>query len=278
MPSIQDVIDVAAATVRQCWDAAPRVGIILGTGLSHFAERIAVEARIGYDAIPHFPRSTALGHTGRLICGTLRNAPVVAMDGRFHLYEGYSPHQVTLPVRVMHRLGVKLLIVSNASGGLNPRYRSGDIMVIDDHLNLMFANPLAGQSVDRLASHSPAHRHLYDRDLIEQALEIARRENFVAHRGTYVAMTGPSYETRAEYRFLRQLGGDVVGMSTVPEVIVAAELGLRVLAISTVTNLCQPDAIQASSGEEVVAMATAAEAKVCKIITNALDMLWPPAR
>ena len=259
-------IEEASGAIRTRWNRAPRIGIILGTGLGNFAEQIAAEEKISYEAIPHFPRSTAIGHKGQLVCGTLLGVPVVTMEGRFHIYEGYSAQQVTLPVRVMKHLGISLLVVSNASGGLNPRYRSGDIMLIEDHINLMAANPLIGINDDRLGPRFPDMSRPYDPVLIKRALEIARRENFVAHKGTYIGLTGPNYETRAEYRFLKLIGGDVVGMSTVPEVIVAAHMGLRVLALSTVTNMCLPDAIKASSGAEVVEIAKAAEEKLRKIV------------
>lgn len=259
-------IQEAASAIQTRWNRAPRIGIILGTGLGNFAEQIAAEEKISYEEIPHFPRSTAIGHKGQLVCGTLLGVPVVTMEGRFHIYEGYSAQQVTLPVRVMKHLGISLLVVSNASGGLNPRFRSGDIMVIEDHINLMAANPLVGINDDRLGPRFPDMSRPYDLALIIRALEIARQENFVAHKGTYIALTGPNYETRAEYRFLKLIGGDVVGMSTVPEVIVAAHIGLRVLALSTVTNMCLPDAIKASSGAEVVAIAKSAEEKLRKIV------------
>lgn len=264
-------IEEASAVIRQRWNRVPRVGIILGTGLGNFTEQIDAEARISYEEIPHFPRSTAIGHKGQLVCGLLQGMPVVTMEGRFHIYEGYSAAQVTLPVRVMKRLGISLLIVSNASGGINPRYRSGDIMVIEDHINLMAANPLTGINDDRLGPRFPDMAQPYNLALIDRALEISRRENFVAHKGTYVALTGPNYETRAEYRFLKLIGGDVVGMSTVPEVIVAAHMGLRVLALSTVTNMCLPDAITASSGAEVVGIAKVAEEKLRKIVLGIVD-------
>jgi purine-nucleoside phosphorylase len=271
MLQLAQEISEAAEMIRACCDRQPRIGIILGTGLGNFTEEISAEAKINYDEIPHFPRSTALGHKGQLVCGTVCGVPVVTMEGRFHIYEGYSPQQVTLPVRVMKRLGISLLIVSNASGGLNPRYRSGDIMVIEDHINLMATNPLVGINDDQLGPRFPDLCEPYEKRLIARALEIARRENFVAHRGTYVALTGPNYETRAEYRFLKAIGGDVVGMSTVPEVIVAAQIGLRVLALSTVTNMCLPDAIQGSTGDEVVAIAKAAEEKLRKIVLGVID-------
>ncbi len=194
------------------------------------------------------------------------------MQGRFHFYEGYPQWQITLPVRVMKALGINLLIVSNACGGLNPQYRSGDVMVMEDHINLMWANPLIGINEDSLGTRFPDMCAPYDRALINRALEIARRENFVAHCGTYVAVAGPNYETRAEQRFVRQIGGDVVGMSTVPEVIVAVHAGLRVLALSTVTNECRPDDPnpKPTTGEEVVAIGRAAEHKVRSIVLGIL--------
>ena len=221
--------------------------------LGNLASAIEKPTNIPYDEIPHFPRSTAIGHKGQLVCGTLAGLPVVAMQGRFHFYEGYPQWQITLPVRVMKRLGIDLLIVSNASGGLNPQYRCGDVMIMEDHINLMRGNPLIGVNEDSLGPRFPDMSRPYDRELIDRALEIARRENFVAHTGTYIAVAGPNYETRAELRFLRKIGGDVVGMSTVPEAIVAVHAGLRVLAISTVTNECRPDSPKATTGEEVVA-------------------------
>lgn len=271
MQGLQEKIEEAAVAIRAQWSRVPRIGIILGTGLGNFAEQIDAEAKISYEEIPHFPRSTAIGHRGQLVCGMLRGLPVVTMEGRFHTYEGYSSQRVTLPVRVMKHLGISLLVVSNASGGLNPRYRSGDIMVIEDHINLMASNPLVGINDDRLGPRFPDMCEPYDKRLIDRALEIARGENFIAHKGTYVALTGPSYETRAEYRFLRMIGGDVVGMSTVPEVIVAAHMGLRVLALSTVTNMCLPDAIQASTGDEVVEIARSAEEKLRKVVFGIVD-------
>ena len=270
MQELAAQIDEAAAAVRACWSGTPRVGIILGTGLATFTDQIDEEAAISYEAIPHFPRSTALGHSGRLVCGTVEGTPVVTMDGRFHLYEGYSLQQITLPVRVMKALGIETLIVSNASGGLNPYLAAGDIVVIEDHINLMGANPLVGINDDSLGPRFPDMSQPYDRTLIDRALEIARLEDFSATKGVYVALCGPNYETRAEYRFLRTIGGDVVGMSTVPEVIVAAHAGLRVLGLSVVTNVCSPDALTETDGHEVVAAAQGAEYKLRKIVKRVL--------
>ena len=231
----------SVAYVRSRWNETPRCGIILGSGLGSVGESIALDTAIDYGDIPNFLKSTAVGHKGRLLCGKLGGVPVVAMQGRFHCYEGYSAERATFPVRVMHALGIELLIVSNAAGGLNPNYGSGDIMVIDDHINFLNRNPLVGVNDDALGPRFPDMSAPYDRRLSDQALAIARKHDFACHRGVYVAMLGPTYETRAEIRMSRYIGGDAVGMSTVPEAIVAAHAGLRVLGLSTITNVCSPD-------------------------------------
>ena len=263
-------IDEATAFVRQRWTGSARAGIILGTGLGGLATEIAAEATIDYAEIPHFPRSTAVGHTGQLVCGQLAGLSVVAMEGRFHAYEGYSYQQVTFPVRVMKALGADLLIASNACGGLNPQYRCGDVMVIEDHINLMSGNPLIGVNDDRLGPRFPDMCHPYDEQLVEHALEIARREDFAAHRGVYVAVTGPNLETRAEYRFLRLIGADVVGMSTVPEVLAAVHASMRVVGLSIVTDMCLPDALHPANIEQILAVAAQAEPKLRKIVLGIL--------
>ncbi len=264
-------IEEAAAAIRQTWSGSARVGIILGTGLGSLAGQIETEATLDYEQIPHFPRSTAVSHTGQLVCGRLQGVPVVAMEGRFHAYEGYSHRQITFPVRVMNALGAELLIVSNACGGMNPQYGQGDIMVIEDHVNLMLGNPLMGINDDKLGPRFPDMCAPYDADLIDRALEIARRENFAAHKGVYVAVTGPNLETRAEYRFLRSIGADVVGMSTVPEVIVAVHAGMRVLGLSIITDICLPDALKPANIDEIVAAANGAEPNLRKIVLGVLD-------
>jgi purine-nucleoside phosphorylase len=266
MQELVEQIDEAVATIRGHWSGTPRVGVILGTGLGSLAAHIQAEATIDYASIPHFPLSTAVGHAGQLVCGHLDGTAVVAMEGRFHVYEGYSYAQITFPIRVMKALGADLLIVSNACGGLNPQYSRGDIMVIEDHINLMNGNPLIGGNDDRLGPRFPDMCAPYDRKLIDHALAIARQENFAAHKGVYVAVPGPNLETRAEYRFLRLIGADVVGMSTVPEVLVAVHSGLRVLGLSIVTDLCLPDALKPANIEEILAMAAEAEPKLRKIV------------
>ncbi len=271
MLHLYDQIQAAATEIQRRWSERPQAGIILGTGLGGLARQIDAAATIEYDQIPHFPRSTVTSHRGQLICGCLAGVPVVAMEGRFHAYEGYPLDQITLPVRVMKALGAELLLVSNAAGGMNPTYASGDIMLIDDHINLMGLNPLIGVNDDRLGPRFPDMSQPYDAKLIDLGLEIARRENFAAHRGVFVAVTGPNLETRAEYRFLRAIGADAVGMSTVPEVIVAAHAGLRVLGISIITDMCFPDALKPVDVSEIIATANAAEPKLRAIITGILE-------
>ncbi len=270
MLDLYDKIQEAVAHIGHHWSEQPHAGIILGTGLGGLSDQIDVAATLDYDDIPHFPRSTAVSHRGRLVCGTLEGLPVVAMDGRFHQYEGYPLKEITLPVRVMKALGAELLIVSQAVGGMNPIYQSGDVMVIDDHINLLGDNPLIGVNDDRLGPRFPDMSQPYDFKLIEVALSVARREDFVAHRGVVVAVTGPNLETRAEYRFLRTIGADVVGMSTVPEVIVAVHAGLRVLGVSVVTDMCLPDALKPAVVEEIIQVANEAEPKLRALVCGVL--------
>jgi purine-nucleoside phosphorylase len=266
---------IAEATtfIRTQWQGTAQVGVILGTGLGGLAREIESPVTIPYESIPHFPRSTAISHAGQLVCGKLGGATVVAMEGRFHAYEGYSQHQLTFPVRVMKALGANTLIVSNACGGMNPFYRRGDIMVIDDHINLLGDNPLIGVNDEALGPRFPDMSCPYDPALIECALEIARRENFIAHRGVYVAVTGPNLETRAEYRFLRTIGADVVGMSTVPEVIVAVHASMRVLGLSVITDMCFPDALEPANIDMILAAAADSEPKLRAIVLGALQRI-----
>ncbi len=271
MLELHTQIEQAVAAIHKQWTTRPRAGIILGTGLGGLVERIAVEATFDYEEIPHFPKSTATSHRGRLVCGQLAGLPVVAMEGRIHGYEGYPLKQITLPVRVMRALGAELLVVSNAVGGMNPYFNLGDIMVIEDHINLLGDNPLIGINDDRLGPRFPDMCEPYDRKLIDAALAIARREDFVAHQGVLVAVMGPNLETRAEYRFLRQIGADAVGMSTVPEVLVARHCGLSVVGFSVVTDLCLPDALEPADIDRIIATANSAEPKLIKLVTGVLD-------
>src|SRR5690606_29774346 len=252
-------VEAAVTAIRAATDRRPRLGIILGTGLGQLAEEIAVETSLPYDQLPHFPVSTVESHAGRLLVGTLGGVPVVAMQGRFHLYEGYSPKDVTFPVRVLGSLGVETLLISNAAGGMNPLYRRGDLMLLTDPINLQGSNPLVGPNVDAWGPRFPDMSAPYDPALIEVAERDARARGIKLHQGVYVAVEGPNLETRAEYRFLRALGADVVGMSTVPEVIVARHMNLRVLALSVITDECFPDALEPVSIEDVLAAAAEAE-------------------
>ncbi len=265
-----DQISEAAAAIARQWSLKPTVGIILGSGLGGVTTAITEKVTIPYESIPHFAKSTAHGHAGQLVCGFMEGVPVVVMEGRMHAYEGYPLAQIAFPVRVLKRLGANLLVVTNACGGLNPHYRTGDLMVIDDHINLINDNPLVGINDERLGPRFPDMSAPYTPELIDAALAVARQENFSAHRGVYVAVAGPNLETRAEYRFLRTIGADVVGMSTVPEVIVAVHSGLRVLGISVITDMCLPDALEVATVENILAVARSAEPKLRAIITAAV--------
>ncbi len=270
MLDLYDKIQESAAAILEKWPTEPRALVILGTGLGSFAERIEVEASIPYEEVPHFPVSTAISHAGRLVCGKLNGLPIVAMEGRFHQYEGYPLKQITLPVRVAKELGADLLIVTQAVGGMNPLYKLGDVMLIDDHINLMGDNPLVGVNDDRLGPRFPDMAAPYTPELIEAGLAVARKNDFVAQRGVMVAVTGPNLETRAEYRMLRQMGADVVGMSTVPEVIVAVHCGMRVLGMSVVTDLCFPDSLEVADVQKIIATAKGAEPKLRMLVEGVL--------
>jgi purine-nucleoside phosphorylase len=270
MLELYDQIEAAAAAISAAWKETPHAGIILGTGLGGLVEEMEIAATIDYADIPNFPKSTATSHRGRLVLGRLEGVPALVMEGRFHQYEGYPLKQITLPVRVMKRLGAKLLIVSQAVGGLNTMYCAGDIMIIDDQINLMGDNPLVGINDDRLGPRFPDMSAPYDAHLIDKGLEIARQQNFVCHRGVTVAVTGPNLETRAEYRFLRRIGADVVGMSTIPEAIVAVHCGLRTFGLSVVTDMCYPDHAEPINVEQIIATANAAAPKLRALVCGIL--------
>ena len=266
-------IALAAAAVRERAAAPPEVAIILGTGLGALGREIAVDHTIDYAEIPGFPVSTVESHAGRLLLGTLGGKRVVAMQGRFHLYEGYSSAQVTFPVRVMRELGARVLVVSNACGALNPDYRPGQLMLIADHLNLLGDNPLIGPNDDALGPRFPDMSAPYDPALRGIARAVAKASKLTVHEGVYAAVSGPSFETRAEYRMLRALGGDVVGMSTVPEVIVAVHGGMRVLGVSMITDLCLPDSLEPVTLERIVEVANAAEPQLTALVRGVLERL-----
>jgi purine-nucleoside phosphorylase len=266
-------VQEATRAVRARWPGRARVGLILGTGLGALAREIAADATIPYRAIPYFPHATVESHAGQLVCGSLAGQAIVAMEGRFHLYEGYTAAQVTFPIRVLKELGCSALITSNAAGGMNPLHAKGDLIVIEDHINLMGVNPLIGPNDERLGPRFPDLIEPYDRGLQALALQAALEEQIVAHRGVYVAVPGPNLETRAEYRFLRGLGADVVGMSTVPEVLVAVHAGMRVLGFSIITDRCLPDALEPVRIEEILAVAAAAEGKLRRVVRRVLERL-----
>lgn len=271
--SLYDQIQEAATAVRNLWRGTPGVGIVLGTGLGQFADEITDRTEIPYEQIPHFPRSTAPSHKGRLVCGTLSGKSVVAMEGRFHLYEGYTAQQVTFPVRVMKALGCGVLICSNACGGLNPQYQNGDIMLIEDHINLLGANPLIGPNDDRLGERFPDMCHAYDRELLALAKRVAIDEKISVQQGVFSAVTGPCLETRAEYRFLRTIGADAIGMSTIPEVIVGVHSKMRNLGLSVITDMCLADALKPVSLAEIIHTANAAEPKLRALVRRVVAEL-----
>jgi purine-nucleoside phosphorylase len=249
------------------------VGIVLGTGLGGLAKEIDVKLTLPYEQIPHFSLSTVESHTGQLIFGTLGGKNVVAMQGRFHYYEGYSMQEITFPIRVMKTLGVKTLCISNACGGLNPLYRKGDIMIIDDHINLIGNNPLIGKNDDELGPRFPDMSEPYSKRLIQAAEKAALALKIKVHRGVYAALAGPNLETRAEYRMLRLLQADVVGMSTVPEVIVANHQGTEVLGISIITDECFPESLKPVDVKEIIAAANEAEPKMTAIFKYVIEQL-----
>ena len=273
MTGLAQQIDECVAAIRAKWAGTPRVGVILGTGLGKLAEDIAAEATFAYEELPHFPRSTAPSHKGQLVCGQLGGKTVVAMEGRFHFYEGYSLQQVTFPVRVMKALGCDTLLVSNACGGMNPQYAAGDIMLIEDHINLIGDNPLIGPNDNALGERFPDMCYAYDRDLLKLAKSVAVKGGIPVQQGVFVAVAGPNLETRTEYRFLRMIGADVVGMSTVPEVIVGVHGGMRNLGFSVVTDLCLADALKPVSLAEIVATANAAEPKLRILVRSVIEAL-----
>lgn len=266
MLDLYDKIQDACQAIRDAFDQRPKVGIILGTGLGDIVQEIDVAATLEYDQIPNFPKSTATSHRGRLVCGQLAGVPVVAMEGRFHMYEGYALKDITLPVRVFKELGAELLVVSNACGGLNPYFQSGDIMVIEDQINLMGDNPLIGINDDRLGPRFPDMCEPYDQQWIDRTIKIARDQGIGIHKGVFVAVAGPNLETRAEYRFLRMIGADVVGMSTVPETIVAVHCGLKTVGLSVVTDMCLPDALKPANVDEIIATANATAPQLISIV------------
>lgn len=270
---VLEIAESAAHVVRARFPGHPDAAIVLGTGLGRLASEIENPVVIPYEDIPGFPVSTVESHAGRLLCGTLGARTVVAMQGRFHRYEGYSLQQVTFPVRVLRALGVKTLFVSNACGGLNPHWSAGDLMLITDHVNLLGDSPLIGPNDDRLGPRFPDLSAPYDPALGALARRVAADAGITLREGVYVAVSGPNLETRAEYRFLRAIGADVVGMSTVPETIVAVHAGMRVLGLSILTDMCDPDALEPATVEKIIAVANGAEPALTTVVRGVLERM-----
>ncbi len=266
-------IEECCRAIAQRVKTKPRVGIILGTGLGGLADEISVSEEVPYEEIPRFPRSTVEGHAGRLLFGQLGGKDVLVMQGRVHAYEGYSAARITLPVRVMKRLGVEILIVSNAAGGLDPLFSPGDVMLISDHINLTGLNPLTGPNIDSFGPRFPDMSAVYDRNLIELAEEAALEAKIPLGKGIYVGVSGPSLETPAETRFLRMIGADAVGMSTILEVIAGVHCGLRILGLSAISNVNLPDCMKPASFDEIVANAVLAGKKMIRIVEGVLKKL-----
>ncbi|MAT58953.1 MAG: purine-nucleoside phosphorylase [Melioribacteraceae bacterium] len=266
MKMINETLEVIRSKTKDNYE----IGIILGTGLGGLVKEIQVEHEINYSDLPHFPLSTVESHSGKLIFGRINGKNVVAMQGRFHFYEGYSMKQITYPVRVMKFLGVKNLLVSNACGGMNPLYQKGDVMIISDHINLLGDNPLIGKNEDELGPRFPDMSEPYSKELIQLAEDAALRNGIKVQKGVYVAVPGPNLETRAEYRFLRGIGADVVGMSTIPENIVAVHMGIKVLGISIITDECFPDSLRPVDVNEIISTAMEAEPKMTTIMKEVI--------
>ncbi len=267
MTTLYDNIQEALQFLRSQSQFQPEIGIVLGTGLGNLASEIQIEDRIPYQKIPHFPTSTVESHKGELIFGYLEGRRIVAMSGRFHYYEGYSMKEVTFPIRVLKFLGIEQLLISNASGGVNPHFQAGDIVLIRDHINLQPENPLRGMNDERLGPRFPDMLHTYDNNIINKLLAIAKEEEIKLHTGVYVGVQGPNLETPAEYRYFNRIGGDVIGMSTVPEVLVAKHMGLPLAVISVVSNQCFPiSAIKETTLEEVIQVVEKAAPKVAKLV------------
>jgi len=273
MSKLIDMINETLSVIRQKTTDEFEIGIILGTGLGGLVNEINIEHEIDYADLPHFPLSTVESHHGRLIFGTIGKKKIVAMQGRFHYYEGYSMKQITYPVRVMKFLGVKTLLVSNACGGMNPLYKKGDVMLMVDHINLLGDNPLIGPNEDELGPRFPDMSEPYDLKLIDLAEKVALENKIKVQKGVYVAVPGPNLETKAEYRFLRGIGADVVGMSTIPENIIANHMGIRVLGFSIITDECFPDSLVPAKVEDIIATAMQAEPKMTIIMKEVIKQL-----
>ncbi|HEX2533839.1 MAG TPA: purine-nucleoside phosphorylase [Chitinophagaceae bacterium] len=272
MNAFDQIVEAAAFLASYPVDGAT-TAVVLGSGLGNFTQEIAVKAEVPYEAIPHFPVSTVEGHRGRLLFGTVGGKPIIAMAGRFHFYEGYTAEQVVFPIRVLHRLGIQTLLLSNAAGGVHPSFKVGDLMIITDHISFATVNPLLGPNDERLGPRFPDMSEPYKKELIAQAKEISRAQGFDVHEGVYFGVTGPTFETRAEYKLIRLLGGDAVGMSTVQEVIAANHSGMRVFAMSVITDIGIREEENTITHEEVLEAAHAAEPKFTALFRELIRTL-----
>ncbi len=270
---LRQTVGEACDWIRKKVDFKPSVGVVLGTGLGDIAKHVGKPISISYKDIPHFSVSTAESHAGNLVFGELKGKKTVVMEGRFHYYEGYSLDEITFPIRVMKKLGVKILILSNAAGGMNPEYTKGDLVVVTDHINFMGVNPLIGPNDAKLGPRFPDMCEPYSKHLVELAERVAKKKKLPLKKGVYIGVTGPNLETKAEYRFMRLIGADVVGMSTVPEVIVGVHAGLEILAFSIVTDVCLPDTLAPVNIEEIIRVAQQASAKLDTLIEGVVEAL-----
>ena len=270
MDNVIKQIDESVKFIRSKTSFVPEVAVVLGSGLGDVLDDIDLELAIPYAEIPNFPVSTVIGHSGKLLLGIWNTKKVIVMSGRFHYYEGYSLQQVTFPIRVMKMLGAKTIFITNASGGLNPEIKVGELMIIDDHINFNSDHPLRGKNDEKLGPRFPDQHRVYDLSLIEKAQSIARDQNIPLHRGVYIGVTGPTFETPAEYRFFRLIGGDAVGMSTVPEVIVANHMGMRIFCNTVITDEGNPPIPQKVTHEEVVRAAREAEPRMKSLLNELL--------
>lgn len=266
-------LEEATAFLKSLGIDSPTVGIVLGTGLGKFVDHMEVLYSIPYQRIPHFPVATMEYHAGQLIYGEIQGVKILAMKGRYHYYEGYSMPEITFPIRVMKMLGVKTLLLSNAAGGVNLDFQKGDLVTIEDHINLQPANPLTGNNLDNLGPRFPDMSEPYDFNLIKKLDDFAQEDQVFLKKGVYASVAGPNLETRAEYRYLKIIGADMVGMSTVPEVIVAAHMSLPVVAVSVITDECDPDNLQPIDIEEIIAIAGEADAKLSRLFARLIPHL-----
>jgi purine-nucleoside phosphorylase len=273
MSNIIQQLEETTAFIRNFYSHSPQVGIVLGSGLGNFANELSIEKEISYDEIPHFPISTVEGHSGKLLLGEMGGKKVIAMAGRFHFYEGYNASEVAYPIRVMKYLGIKTLLISNAAGGVNPGFRVGDLMILFDHISFATANPLIGKNYADLGPRFPDMSHPYSRDLIQKAKAIAAKMNIAVKEGVYFGVTGPTFETRAEYKLIHQLGGDAVGMSTVQEVVIAVHMGLKVFAMSVITDIGIREEDNTITHHDVLQAARDAEPRLSAIFKKLVEEL-----